>query len=415
VKKLAFGLLSVLAGITLSLALLEATAIVWLWIEDGHYTSAAELFDRTQNAYVHDITKGTACRYVDTLFPHPYVGFVHHANPPCGLRQVNNIGLFNADYPTVKRSDRYTILLTGGSVASHLAQYDPPPKPHFLEEELNAHYVSPNGGPFLVLNGGDGSWRQPQPLILFALYASAVDAVVVIGGLNEYYAFRPYERERLDRPLANFVDVNPLVADEYFGDAAISWVMGRIAGELSLNPVLGHSHAAYLIIRRIDAMAKSGGGRRSGKRTTLESIFALPPDVVGDGEKVFATQLALYRKYQSSMEAIARDYDVKTAYFFHAVPAWGKTLTEQEKAVVGDLSYGPLYRRMVEAMMRQREPGMPVFDLGDMLIDVKETMYADLAHFAQDARTGESPGNRLMAKRVAADLQQAWHLRRKDR
>lgn len=413
-KKFIFASISVLVGIVLSLAAVEATAIIWLWIEDGRYTPAAELFERTQNAYVYDITKGSGCRYVDTLFPHPYVGFVHHANPPCGLRQVNNIGLFNEDFPTVKRTDRYTILLTGGSVASHLAQYDPPPKPHFLEEELNAHYVSPNGKPFLVLNGGDGSWRQPQPLILFALYANAVDAVVVIGGLNEFYAFRPYERERLDRPLANFVDVNPLVADEYFGDAAISWVMGRLAGELSLNPVLGHSHAAYLIIRQLDALAKSGGGRTSKKRTTLQSIFALPPEIVGNGEKIFAYQLALYRKYQSEMEAIARDYDVKTAYFFHAVPAWGKTLTKQEKAAVGDLSYGPLYRRMVEAMMQQRAEGLPVFDLGDLLIGVKQTMYADLAHFAQDPVTGESPGNRLMAKRVAADLSQAWGLRRKD-
>ena len=60
-------------------------AIVWLYLEDGRYTPAAELFERTQNTYVRDITKGTACRYVDTLYPHPYLAFVHHANPPCGI------------------------------------------------------------------------------------------------------------------------------------------------------------------------------------------------------------------------------------------------------------------------------------------------------------------------------------------
>ena len=89
-------------------------------IEDGRYTPAAELFERTQNTYVRDTTKGSACRYVDTLFPHPYLAFVHHANPPCGIPWVNNVGLFGDDFPTVKRTDRYVILLTGGSVASQL-------------------------------------------------------------------------------------------------------------------------------------------------------------------------------------------------------------------------------------------------------------------------------------------------------
>jgi hypothetical protein len=413
VKKFIFGLSSILIGTVLALGILEAAAIAWLWLEDGHYSSAQELFDRTQNTFVRDLTKGTSCRYVDRIFPHPYVGFVHHGNPPCGVTNINNVGLFNDDFPTERRSDRFTILLTGGSIASQLAQFEPPPKPRYLEEELNAHYVSPNGKPFLVLNGGDGGWKQPQSFILFALYASAIDAVIIIGGMNEYYSFRPYWRERLERPESNFLDVNPLVADENIGDAAIGWVMGRIAGALSLNPILDHSHAAYLVIRQVEALAKSLGGGASKKRTTLDSIFALPPDIAGDSEKVFTTQLMLYRKYQSAVAAIARDLNVRTAYFFHAVPAWGKTLTPEEKAAAGDLSYGPLYRRMVEAMMRQHENGLPVFDLGDLLVDVKETIYADDVHFIRNARDGASPGYNLMANRVAEDVAKAWGLHRK--
>ena len=75
-----------------------------------------------------DLTRGTHCRYVDTLYPHPHVGFVHHANRPCGFKNINNVGLFNDDYPLLKRPDRYTILLTGGSVAAQLAQLDPWPR-----------------------------------------------------------------------------------------------------------------------------------------------------------------------------------------------------------------------------------------------------------------------------------------------
>jgi hypothetical protein len=39
------------------------------------------------------------------------------------------------------------------------------------------------------------------------------------------------------------------------------------------------------------------------------------------------------------MEALARDYDIRTAYFFQPVPAYGKALTAEEQAIVGDLSY----------------------------------------------------------------------------
>jgi hypothetical protein len=51
--------------------------------------------------------------------------------------------------------------------------------------------------------------------------------------------------------------------------------------------------------------------------------------------------------------------------------------------------------------------------LGDLLADVKETIYADSVHFYR-ARDGESPGYRLMAKRVAADLAAAWGLKHKN-
>src|SRR5205823_4515934 len=94
------------------------------------------------------------CRYVDTLFPHPYLAFVHHGNPPCRLR-VNNIGLFGPDFPSERPTDRFVVLLAGGSVAAQFAGAGPGGVP-YLESILNARYESPNGRPFLLLNGSDG-------------------------------------------------------------------------------------------------------------------------------------------------------------------------------------------------------------------------------------------------------------------
>jgi len=372
------------------------------------------LFERTQNTFVRDVTKGTACRYVDTLYPHPYVAFVHHANPPCGLPYSNNVGLFGPDFPTVKRTDRYTVMLVGGSVASQLGQNSPPPAPRYLEEELNRNYISPNGKPFEILNGADGAWKEPQSFILFSLYASMVDAVLTLDGFNEHFYFMPGTISRMDAPYSNFAEVNPFVNDENFGDAAIGWVMGRMAGALALNPVLRHSHAAYMVIRGIEAVAKGKDSFKSNKRTTLNSIFAMPEEIRADDNRLFAVQLELYQKYTRGIEAVARDYNIKTAYFLQPVPAWGKTLSDDEKRTVGDISYSDLYRRVVEGMLTLREHGMAVYDLGDLLVDEKGTFYMDHIHFYRDEK-GESRGYRLMAARVGQLLAKTWGLQPKPR
>lgn len=411
-KQRIFGWISVLFGIVLSLAALEVTAIVWLYLEDGRYTSAEDLFERTQNTYVRDATKGTACRYVDTLFPHPYVAFVHHANPPCGIPWVNNVGLFGPDYPVLKPKDHYVVMLTGGSVASQLGQNAAPPAPRYLEEELNRKYISPNGKPFMVLNGGDGAWKEPQPFILFSLYASSVDAVAVLGGFNEHYFFWPGAEERLERPLSNFLDVNPFVADENFGDAAIGWVMGRIAGTLALNPILGRSHAAYMVVRGIEQAAKGKDIFKSAKKTTLNSMFHMPESIRSNHKLAFDTQLGLYQKYIRATVAVAKDNNVKAAYFIQPAPAIGKELTEEEKRVVGDLSYKNMYANIVAGLMTLRDGGTPIYDLTQIFAGEKATIYADHIHYARDA-VNESPGNRIIAARMGEILAENWGFQRK--
>jgi hypothetical protein len=414
-KQRIFGLISLLVGIVMALAAIELTAIVWLYLEDGRYISAQELFQRTQNSYVRDLTKSDSkCRYVDTLYPHPYLAFVHHGNPPCGISNVNNIGLQNTDFPTVKRDDRYTVMVIGGSVSSQLAQNWPAPAPRFLEEELNKRFVSPNGKPWLVLNGGDGAWKQPQSFILFSMYAPAVDAVVAVDGYNEHYMFRSYTKERLERPLSNFADVNPLVADTNFGTAAIGWVMGRLSGWLAQQPILGRSHAAYMVVRGIESVAKGQDVFQpdKNKKTTLNSMFALPADIQGNAEKVFATQLSLYQHYDRAIEAVAKENGVKTAFFLQPIPTWGKVLTEDEKRHVARSADPVIYRRIVDGMMTLRDRGIPIFDLGDLLKDVPDTIYDDDIHFIRDTK-GDSKGYRLMAKRVADDLAKAWNLKAK--
>lgn len=415
VKRRAFGLISVLIGVLLALASVEIMATVWLTIEDGRYNSAAALFGRTDNTFVKDVTKETGCRYVDSLFPHPYVAFVHRTTHACaGQMKINNVGLFGEDYPTTKRADRYTILLVGGSVASQLGQPNPPPARRYLEEELNQHYVSPNGKPFLVLNGGDGAWKQPQSFILFALNVGVIDGVVALDGFNEHLLFLPGRSWRLEQPASNFVAVNPLVSQESFGDAAIGWMIGRAAGVLRNTPLLDRSHAVYMIVRGLEASARRQQENSTLADTTLDGFYRLPDSITKDPDKLFRFQLDLYQRYTRGIETMALSNGVRTAFFLQPIPGYGKTLTEDERRDAGDLSHTDLYRRMVAGMMTLRERGLPMFDLGDIYRDEKGRIYADAIHcYWEPTGTADSRGYAIMANRMAADLAQAWGLQRK--
>jgi hypothetical protein len=392
-------------AIVLTLATLEIFAIVALSFSNGRYIPARERFDRELNRYIREVTGiGRECQYIDSLFPHPYLAFVHHGTPPCGVPGVNNIGLFGTNFPSERLADRFVILLTGGSVAAQFAQIAPG-GPKYLEMILNRSYLSPTGKPFIVLNGGDGGWKQPQQAILFLLWSDVVDAVVTLDGFNELGALRG--TLRFDYPATNFFTVNPLARRDY-GEVVRRWMLGRVVGWASQNSVTSRSHAAFLAVSSVRPLIESDPRRDDSRRTFVESMFGLPPE--WDSEKRVQSAIEQYRKYIRAMNAIARDRSIRSAYFIQPAPAIGKRLTAEERAVVGDLSYGPLYRRMTDALLDLRGENIPVFSLLDIFAGVEGTLYDDPIHLKRDNR-GESPGYRLMAEKMAHTLVEAWQFR----
>ena len=408
-KKRLFGGIAIFLGFILGIAMLEIAAIAYVVVKEGRYLSAQELFHRDQNLFIEQVsTAKSSCRYIDSLFPHPYLGFVHHGNPPCGIPHINNIGLFGENFPVQKRDDRFVVLLTGGSVAAQLGQILGPDKPRYLEEALNAQYVSPNGKPFLVLNGGDGAWKQPQQAILFLMHAAVVDAVVTLDGFNEHYMMM--SGLRFEYPASNFMIANPM-ANYNFGQVVGAWLVGKVAGAVRRNVLLGRSHAAYYLVRAADRFVKSRELLGDSRRTTMQSLFALPSG--WSDEKRFAWQMEQYQSYILAMDNVANDRGVLAVHFIQPVPAIGKSLTDKERAVAGKLDYRNVYSRMVKGLLTLRKRSVSVFDLGDIYADEPETLYADPIHLRIEP-DGESKGYRLMARRMAENLAATWNLKRKE-
>ena len=217
--------------------------------------------------------------------------------------------------------------------------------------------MSPNGRPFLLLNGGDGAWHQPQQLILFLLYADAVHAVVTLDGFNERYTVG--SSVRFEFPSNNFMDINPLVKAS-FSDVVKRWVFGKVYGRAANSPMLSRSQAVYLVLARLDAYLKEQQRIYTEReRTNINTMFQLPGN--WDEERRVAWADDQYRKYIRAMDAVAAQNGVLFAHFLQPVPAIRKPLTAEEVAVVGDLGYRDRYERItsdVLALAADRDPGV---------------------------------------------------------
>ena len=395
-KNLLFSLIALVLGLCLAAVIGEALAIAYLTARDGQYISARDRFLRFKNTYIADATKGaSSCRYVDALFPHPYLGFVHHRNPPCGKASINNVGLFNDDFPPQRSADHYVILLTGGSVAAQLGQIDQPPAPKFLELALNEKFVAPKAAAFKVLNGSVGAWKQPQQAILMLLNVQAVDAVVTLDGYNELEMLRG--GAALEYPSDNFLSVNPL-ATESFGSVVAKWTVSRLGGKMDGNPFLSRSQAAYLLAEALGAWFQKDSGGTAERKTTVQSLFALPKD--WDTTRRIDFGLGQYEKYMIAMNGIGKAFDIPVLHFIQPTPATGKPLSVDEQKIVGDLSYGPDYDNMTRRLLALNAKGVTVYSLLDIYKDEKGTLYEDHIHLRREP-SGESRGYRLMAEAIA--------------
>jgi len=404
-KSILVKLAAIAVSVVFTILLLELASFAVLSVHYKNVVSPRERFRKdNNNTFISWMAAGRDCGYIDTLFPHPYLGFVHHDNPPCGTPGINNIGLFGRNYPSEKTPGKFVILLTGGSVAAQFGYFHNQ-SPSYLEQILNRDYVSPKGGEFQVLNGGDGAWKQPQQAILFLLYSDAVDGVVTLDGFNEHYMLGVGSRFEL--PANNFLDVNPLATGD-FGTVAINWIWGNIHRYVERNPILSRSNSLYLILKVTGPDARGEVAGAGNRHTSIQSIFALPQD--WDAKKRLDWSLRQYQKYILAMESIAHEEGVLSAYFVQPAPAIGKPLTDEEKQVVGDLNYGNAYRQMTDSLLDLRRRNVHVVSLLDIFQNSHESLYADPIHMKWDANQ-ENAGYKMMAEKMAPMLAEAWHLK----
>jgi hypothetical protein len=189
---------------------------------------------------------------------------------------------------------------------------------------------------------------------------------------------------------------------------ALNWIWGGLHRYAQHSAILSRSSAVYLFLKVTGPDSRGEVASGANRHTTVQTMFALPRD--WDEHKREEWSLKQYQKYMLAMESVAHESGVLSAYFVQPVPAIAKPLTDQEKTVVGDLSYANVYRRMTDNLLDLRRRGLQVFSLVDMFQDSRETLYGDAIHMAVGPNQ-ESRGYRMMAEAMALQLAQAWHLK----
>lgn len=378
-------------SILLGLLLCEAGARFYFWVQDTNYS--VEKIRQDQDIEI--------CSWPDTLYPHPYFGYVQTNRPPCGW-PLSNIHLYGHDLPLKKNSDYFTVLVLGGSVAQNITSGFVGANRNWIEEELNKHYRSPDGRPFLVVNGALGGWKQPHQIIALSQYVDRIDAFISIEGYNENMIIN--SGHRLEQPFDLYVRANRLPDSPWlltaFLNSLRNWILKIefLKNSYIANLSLG---AALNFFRGTIDLDKT--------MTDYSNFFQYPLE--WPKEKRITESLVKYSNYQKSMTALAEAHSIQGAIFLQPIPNLYKRLTPRESKQ-GPLIDPVVYLRTRQVLQDSAGSKVPVFSLLKVFESETEDIYRDEIHCLVD-EAGFSKGYYLMAKSIAQSLAAKWSLQKK--
>lgn len=389
---------ALLAAIVLPL---ELFSFVYLGFSTGQWRTPQFYF---QNHFAQQQSEG--CWWADSLMPHPYLSFGYHRGEPCSQKGINNISLKGPAFPGSNDPEFYDILVVGGSVAE-LFTAKLSGSPNFLEKRLNDLYVSPNKKPFRILNGAIAAGRGPMQVISLLLHADRADAVFSLEGYNEFTVYQI--SHSLLGPAQEWKTMMASYAPGGGARHSLLLATRGAANFAARNLVLSHSYTAFLFTRLAYAAAEKG--LRSSSGTSLADS-AVPEFPEGWSEKERRREfMRQYRRLLHQQRALAREQKLPYFAFIQPAPGLFKRLTDQERSVVGDVSYGAMYQGFAEELLALKQEGFPIAGLLKLLLSVEDSIYVDNIHFRGDGTMGK--GNALLAEAVADILAKEWRLARR--
>ena len=378
----------------------------------GIHFKALEQTPRDWDFYVNIYTGDKfKCSYFETLESHPYLGWITGPFEPCARTMRNNRGFWDRrDIPWSRDPNYFTILVTGGSVASQFSRGSPDDsKPvYWLDDELNSRFKSPNGKPFRVLSGAMGVWRMPTQIIAATLFGNSVDAIVSLDGYNEMQSVIASKPLDMPEPWTWFA-----VLHQNESVAIITKMKFMKAARILISTsFLRNSKSLFAIYETIMSSLTTSTGSVGYQTRNLSYQFSVPE--TWGSEQLHAYNVRKWQNYLQTLRGVSSGLSLKYAHFIQPIPTLGKILTTDElkhSQFVTAERYISTIVRPAEALAKN---GFPIKSLTQVFENVRETIYADEIHPSYSP-FDESLGYKLIARSMAQSLGEMWNLRKLDR
>jgi hypothetical protein len=374
------------------LLVLEIISKTIVYFSHGHLKKPSDVVRGDNlNSYVQLLEKQTKCTYKDSLFPHPYLGWVHWNNPKCLKTLVfNSDGFYGPEFPIKKDNNFFDILITGGSVSG---QFGPGSKcsgnnqsvfcRDFLGEALS-QYVSVDDKKIRIFNAGAGAYKHPHQSIVSTLFGNSFDLIISIEGFNEHYMLRGKYPKKFYIPPGNFnVATNGFYVDNGFSKLYLDF-MFFYKNLANTSYLVNNSHFHSLSYRILKVIAEKTILKENDKRKNYSNLWRYKKSELEtlDIEKFkYQNLVSMWKNFI----ATSGSNGAKGIVIIHPVPKLYKTLSEVEKEVTKHREYNDIFLKMSkEAEKLRLNENLMVYDLFRIFENYQDTIYTDHSHMNGD-------------------------------
>ncbi len=383
----------------ISLIILEILSKIITFVGYGYVKKPSEIIrDDNLNSYVELIEKTSKCTYFNTLFPHPYLGWIQWNNPKCSsLKDVNSDGFLGSEFPIFNDEKYYDILITGGSVASQfsIGGNCNDKNNNFCRDYLGEalkNYRSENGNLIRVFNGAHGAYKHPHQSIVSILFGKNFDLIISIEGFNEHYMLRDKIPKKFSFPASNF----DIATNSFFIENSINKILVDITlfyknlGEKFYLLENSHFHAlSYRILKKI-TMSFATNNQRKENFNNLWNYNKKDLEKLDLENFQYENLKSMWRSFINASNANGADAIV----VIHPVPQLYKNLSEVEKDIVKHDNYKEVYLNMAkEAKNLRNKEGLKIYDLLKIFENESDIIYTDHSHM-------NAKGNTIMGENI---------------
>ncbi len=354
------------------------------------------VFNLTYNALITPKALVYKCSWPQTIKAHPQLGFIQKSknelSEDCrSSTNVNNVGIqSDRDFPNSKKSDEYSLLVVGGSVAQQFSEYRRNGEERYFEKMLNQSLIPPKGKKFVVYTGAMGAWGQPQQGKIVELFGKKFDAVISLEGHNEAFGLQTHlPFAGIEENLKKF----SLQSSQSLMNQSLTFI-------IQLQRMLSDSHLkkSYFLVTNILAFQKMYHLFFLTKSSPPQhSRFEISKDKKND----------LLNSIKN-FHLMAQKLEIKSMTFLHPTRFMGKALTLNEKNYLDNVS-AHSYLEAYRIYLQLKKEGWAIGDLTNVFQSHTEDLFGDHIHLKIDEE-GHSKGNELVTEAIIKELHMAWKM-----